>query len=260
LIIILNKKGKIMLFNKNEIKLHYTLAESEDGFNNLILIHDNGMSSRIFDTEINFYSTYFNTVTFDMTAHGKSPNVTDFDNYWTMNASAILKICEKLKINKASIIGTGTGSMVAMNMALIKPGFVKSIIAESFPGISPDEAYIEHLISFREKIQHSDLKNKYLMCNGSKWEKILKEDTEMQIDFAERGGSFIHGSLEDINCPILLTGSYGYDLLPDIEQRISKAAESLKKCQIHFFSSGKYPTFLSKNDEFRALSLNYIME
>ncbi len=248
-------------FKTKEIKLNYNVFNSGNSSNNLLLIHDNGQSSKIFDTELRFYSSYFNTITIDLTGHGKSPRGNDsYDNYWVMNAAAAIAICEKLKLKKVSVIGTLGGSIVALNMALMNPGLVKSVIAESFPGIQADENYIASMVSYREKIYGSDIQQKYQQMNGSKWDKILAEDTEMQIDFAERGGKFLQGELSDISSPILLTGCPGYDLLPDLEERVKHAAGSLKKPHTHIFSSGKYPLFLSRNDEFRTVSLNFIME
>ncbi|HOP64729.1 MAG TPA: alpha/beta hydrolase [Spirochaetota bacterium] len=248
-------------FKNKENRLNYNHTGTENVFNNLLLIHDNGQSSKIFDSELKFYSSYFYTVTVDLTGHGKSAKGIDtYDNYWVMNAAAALAVCEKNKMKKVSIIGTGGGGIVALNMALLNPGLVKAVIAESLPGTDPDENYIASLISYREKIYGSDMKAKYQQMNGSKWDKILTADTEMQIDFAERGGKFFHRDLSEITCPVLLTGCAGYDLLPDIEDRMKHTAEFLKKPHLHMFSTGKYPLFLSRNDEFRTVSLNFLMD
>lgn len=248
-------------FKSKENRLSYNITSAENSLNNLLLIHDNGQSSKIFESELRFYSSYFNTVTVDLTGHGKSPKGNDtYDNFWVMNAAAAIAVCEKLKMNKVSIIGTGGGGVVALNMALLKPGLVKGIIAESLPGTDPDENYISGLISYREQIYGSEMKQKYQNINGSKWEKILSEDTEMQIDFAERGGTFYHGDLSSISCPVLLTGCPGYDLIPDIEERLRHTAGCIRKSQVHMFSTGKYPLFLSRNDEFRTVSLNFLMD
>jgi pimeloyl-ACP methyl ester carboxylesterase len=248
-------------FKSKENRLNYNHIAAENSQNNLLLIHDNGQSSKIFDSELRFYSSYFNTVTIDLTGHGKSPKGNDiYNNFWVMNAAAAIAVCEKLKMKKVSVIGIGGGGVVALNMALLNPGFVKGILADSLPGTDPDENYISSLIEYREKVYGNEMKQKFQNINGSKWEKILTEDTEMQIDFAERGGKFYHGEISTIPCPVLLTGCPGYDLLPDIEERIRHAADNLKKPQIHFFSSGKYPLFLNRNDEFRTVSLNFLMD
>jgi len=251
----------MLSFKSRENKLSYNITNSEDGINNLILIHDNGQSSRIFDSELRFYSTYFNTITVDLTGHGKSPKGTDtYDNFWITNAEAVLLVCQKLKLKKVSVIGTGGGALVAMNMAFLNPDMVKSIIAESMPGLEPDNLYVEYLESYRKRSRSTDMKQKYQMMNGSRWEKILDEDTEMQKDFTGRSGQFLYGDVANLPCPVLLTGCPGYDLLPDIEERLKHVTDRIKKPQLHLFSSGRYPLFLSRNDEFRTVSLNYLMD
>jgi len=251
----------MLSFRSRENRLSYNITGTAESSNNLMLIHDNGQSSRVFDSELRFYSTYFNTITVDLTGHGKSPRGTDtYDNFWITNAEAALLVCEKLKLKKVSVIGTGGGALVAMNMALLNPGMVKSIIAESMPGLEADSLYVEYLESYRKKARGSDMKQKYQMMNGSRWEKVLDEDTQMQKDFVKRGGHFLHGDAASLPCPVLLTGCPGYDLLPDIEERLKQSSERIKKSQIHIFSSGRYPLFLNRNGEFRTVSLNYIMD
>jgi len=95
-------------FKSKENRLSYNHIAAENSFNNLLLIHDNGQSSKVFDSELRFYSSYFNTVTVDLTGHGKSPKGNDiYNNFWVMNAAAAIAVCEKLKMKKVSVIGTG---------------------------------------------------------------------------------------------------------------------------------------------------------
>ena len=118
--------------NKNT-KIYYEIYNPGNFSGTLILIHDNGQSSKIFDSEIKFYSSYFKTVTVDLSGHGKSPAGKDTENnFWLSNAIAISEICGKNKLNKVSVIGLGGGGLVALNMALFNPDLVKNIIAESF--------------------------------------------------------------------------------------------------------------------------------
>jgi len=246
--------------NKNN-KIYYNIYNSKSNFNNILLIHDNGQSSKIFDSEIKFYSSYFNTITVDLSGHGKSPAGTDTENnFWISNAIAISELCEKEKFGKVAIIGIGGGALVALNMALVNPHLVKNIIAESLPGVEPDQNYLNSIIQYRERIKKSDARSLYQNLNGSKWEKVLDEDTLMHEDFFEKGGRYLHGDTGLINCPVLLAGSSGYDLLPDMEDRLKDAVSSFKKAQVHLFSSARYPLIISKNHEYRTVTLNYLMD
>jgi len=246
--------------NKNN-KIYYNIYNSRSTINNLLLIHDNGQSSKIFDPEIKFYSSYFNTVTVDLSGHGKSPASNDtHNNFWLSNAIAISELCEKEKLKKISIIGIGGGALVAVNMAIVNPALVKNIIAESLPGIEPDMDYVNSIIQYRDRAKSSAAKSFFQNLNGSRWEKVLDEDTAMHEEFMENGGRYLYGDAGVINCPVLLAGSSGYDLLPDMEERLKDAMSSFKKSQVHLFSSANYPLIVSKNHEYRTVTLNYLMD
>lgn len=242
-------------------KIYFNIFNSKNNYNNLLLIHDNGQSSKIFDSEIKFYSSYFNTMTVDLSGHGKSSVSSDTqNNFWISNAIAISELCEKEKFKKVSIIGLGGGALVALNMALVNPPLVKNILAESIPGVEPDLEYLNNTLRFRERAKKSELKSFFQNMNGSRWEKILDEDNSMLEDLVEDGGVFLHGEPGLINCPILLAGSSGYDLIPDMEERLKGMVAFFKKAQVHLFSSANYPIILSKNHEYRTVALNYLMD
>jgi len=246
--------------NKNN-KIYFNIYNSKSSFNNLLMIHDNGQSSKIFDSEIKFYSSYFNTMTVDLAGHGKSAPCNDTENnFWVSNAKAISELCEKEKFTKISVIGLGGGALIALNMALLNPPLVKNIIAESLPGVDPDLNYLNSILNYREQAKKSEARSFFQSMNGSKWEKVLDEDSAMQEDFMENGGVYLHADAGQINCPVLLAGSSGYDLLPDMEDRLKDAVGSFKKAQVHLFSSANYPLIVSKNHEYRTVALNYLMD
>ncbi len=247
-------------YKNNNNKIYYNIYNSKGNSNNLLLIHDNGQSSKIFDPEIKFYSSYFNTMTVDLAGHGKSPAGTGTDNFWVSNAIAISGLCEKEKFGKTSIIGIGEGAIVALNIALINPQLTKSILADSIPGIEPDINYLNSLIQYRGKIKSSGEKTLYQTLNGSAWEKVLDQDTLMHEEFIENGGRYLQGDAGSISCPVLLAGSSGYDLIPDMEERLREMSSSFKKAQVHLFSGARYPLIISKNHEYRTVALNYLMD
>jgi len=201
-------------------------------------------------------------MTVDLSGHGKSPTGRDTENnFWVSNAIAISELCEKEKFKKISIIGIGGGALVALNMALVNPALVKNIIAESLPGIEPDMDYLNSILNYREHIKRTESKTQFFQSmNGSKWKKILDDDTAMQEDFFENGGRYLNGDAGLINCPILLAGSSGYDLFPDMENRLKEVVTLLRRSQIHIFSAASYPLIITKNHEYRTVALNYLMD
>ncbi len=244
-------------------KISYNIINtlSDNNINNLLLIHDNGQSSRIFDTELKYFSGYFKTVTVDLAGHGKSPDGTGAsDNFWFDHAVTLCELLDKNKIKRTAIIGIGGGGLIALNMAIVNPGCIQNILAEGVPGTMPDHAYLDSLVSYREKIKNSDLKSRYQYMNGSKWERILDDDTAMQKRFLDSGHSYLLDELSKVNCPVLLSGCEPHEIVPDMEERIKAMMPRLKKSQAHMFRPAKYPLFLNKNEEFRSMSLYFLLD
>jgi pimeloyl-ACP methyl ester carboxylesterase len=245
-------------------KISYNIINStaDNNHNNtLLLIHDNGQSSKIFDTELKYFSGYFKTITVDLAGHGKSPDGTGAsDNFWIDHAVTLCELLDKIKVKKTSIIGIGGGGLVALNMAMASPGYVHGILAESIPGQVPDQEYLNSLIRYREKIKNTELRNRYQSMNGSKWERILDEDTAMQKRFYDSGHGFFMKELSTVNCPVLFAGCEPHEVVPEMEERIKTIIPLMKKSQVHMYRPASYPLFLSKNDEFRSMSLYFLMD
>ena len=248
-------------YHKISYNVINSTAASNNNSNTLLLIHDNGQSSKIFDSELKYFSGYFRTITVDLAGHGKSPDGTGAsDNFWLDHAVTLCELLEKLKVRKTSIIGIGGGGLVALNMAMVKPGSVQSILAESIPGYIPDQEYLNSLVRYREKIKNSELRSRYQALNGSRWERILDEDTSMQKRFLDSGHGYLMNDLSTLNCPVLLAGCEPHELVPEMEERIKTIIPMIRKAQVHLFRPASYPLFLSKNDEFRSMSLYFLMD
>lgn len=243
-------------------KLSYNIINTTSNNNNtLLLIHDNGQSSKIFDSDIRYFSGYFRTITVDLAGHGKSPEGTGAsDNFWIDHAVTLCELLDRNKIRKTAIIGVGGGGLIAFNMTMVNSSCVQSILAESIPGHAPDTEYLDNLVKYRETIKTTEMKNKYRDMNGSRWEKVLDEDTAMQKRFLSSGHGYFLNELSTVNAPVLLAGCEPHEIIPDLEERFKAIVPLLKKSQVHMFRPAKYPLFLSKNDEFRSMSLNFLMD
>ncbi|NLV66410.1 MAG: alpha/beta hydrolase [Spirochaetes bacterium] len=244
-------------------KISYNVVNSSSSNLNdiLLLLHDNGQSSRIFDSELKYFSGYFKTITADLAGHGQSPDGTGAsDNFWIDHAVTLCELLDKIKVKRTAVIGIGGGALVALNMAMINPGSVSSILAESIPGHEPDQEYLNSLVSYREKIKNTDLRSRYQSLNGSKWERILDEDTEMQKRFLDSGHSYFINELSKVNCPVLFAGCEPHEFVPQMEERTKTMIPMLRKSQVHMYRPASYPLFLSRNDEFRSMSLYFLMD
>lgn len=225
----------------------------------IIMIHDNGQSSKFFDSELKFYSSYFKVITPDLLNHGKSAEYKG-ENFWQDNAAAIPLICEKLKLRKVSLLGVGCGAYVALNSIISSSGLIHKAIIDSFPGEELDSGYMERIIKHRDNIKNTTLKQYYSGMNGSKWEKILQWNSEMQMSFVNRGLPLLAGNLEDIKTPVLMTASATDEIIADADRIIRDFSAKIRKSYVHIFHNGTHPSFIKKNDEFRSLSLRFLLD
>jgi pimeloyl-ACP methyl ester carboxylesterase len=254
------KPEKIKMPNiKTEFgKINFEVSGSGNS-NAIIMIHDNGHSSKFFDPELRFYSSYFKVITPDLLNHGKSAEYKG-ENFWQDNASAILLICEKLKVRKVSLLGVGCGAYVALNSMINNPGLIHKAIIDSFPGEELSENYMERIIKHRDNVKNTSLKQHYSGMNGSKWENILQWNSEMQMSFVNRGLPLLAGKLEDIKTPVLMTASAADEIISDAERIIRNFSAKIKKSYVHIFQNGAHPSFIKKSDEFRSLSLRFLLD
>lgn len=238
-------------------KMHFEVTGA-DNAEAIVMIHDNGHSSKFFDQELKFYSSYFKVIIPDLLNHGKSAPYKG-DNFWHDNASAIALICSKLKLKKTSILGVGCGAYVALNSMILDPSIIHKAIIDSFPGESLNHDYMEKIIKQRDNIKDNLLKQKYSGMNGSQWEKILQWNSEMQMSFCNRGLSLFSGNIENIKTPVLMTASASDEIITEAEQHIKDLSAKIKKSYVHIFQNGAHPSFIKKNDEFRSLSLRFLL-
>lgn len=238
-------------------KMHFEVTGAENAAA-IVMIHDNAHSSRFFDQELKFYSSYFKVIIPDLLNHGKSAPYKG-DNFWQDNASAIPLICDKLKLRKISILGIGCGAYVALNSMILNPSLIHKAVIDSFPGENLNQDYLERTINHRNNINDTLIKQQYSGMHGSQWKKILQWNSEMQMSFFSRGLPLFSGNIEDIQTPVLMTASAADEIITDAEQHIKDLSSKIKKSYIHIFQNGAHPSFIKKNDEFRSLSLRFLL-
>ncbi len=78
----------------------------------------NAASSVAYQSQIDFFSEYFLTVSVDYLGIGKSDRISDIkENWWKFFADQVNALIEHLGYEKAIIAGSSGGSVVAMFLA-----------------------------------------------------------------------------------------------------------------------------------------------
>lgn len=232
----------------------------------LLLLHGNTASSNMFAGIAERYAENFRVIAIDFLGHGKSDRLDVFPtDLWFFEAEQVIAFLREKRYPKANIIGSSGGALVAINVGLEEPGLVNKIIADSFEGERPIEAFIKNIGSDREFSKHDEnTKLFYLNMHGKDWEKVVDNDTSAVIRHEKEIGVFFHKDLRSLKPAILLTGSkedeFACAVKPKFfEEVYAGMISKIGHGEIHLFEAGGHPAMLTNQENFYRLSLNFFM-
>lgn len=244
-------------YEYKDYKVYYRICGKGEP---LFILHGNTASSKMLEEEVAFYSKYFKVIIMDLIGHGKSGRLEEFPvNFWIENAKVLNSLCKKLNINKVNILGTSGGAIIALNFAINYPGITKRVIADSFQGetISIEEA--KAIKKEREKAKNS-INMFWNYMQGEDWEKVIDSDTNMLMKYAKKYRNYFHDKQNNIECPMLITGSLKDNLINDIEKKLCNVSKKINFSITLFASKGDHPLMLSNKKFFRKVALNFLRE
>jgi valacyclovir hydrolase len=68
--------------------------------------------------------------------------------------------------------------------------------------------------------------------HGDDWPQIVDADSDLLLRFAENGGDWFKGRLQEIKCPVLFTASKQDGALPNVTQQICRMAEQVANSRV----------------------------
>lgn len=226
----------------------------------LLLLHGNCVSSKMFTSEIDYYSKYYKVIYLDYPGLGQSDRLPRFrDDFWHYNAQAAYTLLKLLKIDKINVIGTSGGAMTGMNLAALAPEMVNSFIADSFFGeyITIEEA--EKIRKGRTAAKSQLLSIAFWKkMHGDDWAEIVDMDIDLMLRTAYNFYNPLEGDLSAINSPILLTASTEDELIPDIRRRMNLLAAKLPNCSQFISEVGKHPLMITQKPIFREIAMEFL--
>lgn len=117
----------------------------------LIIIHGDTASSKMFMSELKFYSKNFKVILVDLLGQGKSQRVDKLPlNYWNFNANMIIELCKHIGISDVNLLGTSGGAIVALNAVLKQPNLFNRIIVDSFMGENLSYEFAKKIVDDRK--------------------------------------------------------------------------------------------------------------
>ena len=232
----------------------------------LIFLHGNTASSRMFEQIANEYSKKFKVVLIDFLGHGNSDRLDVFPaDLWFYEAQQIIAFLKEKQYQDVNIIGSSSGAIVAINIALEAPKLVNKIIADSFEGKFSSGIFTQNLLKDRENAKNNaGAREFYEYMHGSDWEQIVDNDTSAIIRHQAEIGKFFHKELDALEAEILLTGSlkdkFMYSISDHYYEKIyGEIVSKIKHGKIHLFPKGDHPAILSCFQEFYPLSMDFLL-
>ena len=245
-------------FNYNNKRCHYTSMGSGEP---LLLLHGNTASSAMFADVAQYYANHFEVYLIDFLGHGLSDRVERFaTDLWYDEAKQVVAFLEQTKLSKVNIVGSSGGALVALNVALERPDLVYAIIADSFEGEEPLEAFVKNVIQERELSKQDPATVAFYKANqGEDWETVVDNDTRAVYEHYRSIGKFFHEPLESLQVPVLLTGSKQDEFITDefFERTFSKLLAKIPNGTMHLFEQGGHPAMLSNGEAFAKVSREF---
>lgn len=225
----------------------------------LILLHGNSVSSRMFDSESQFYSKYYKVYMIDYPGHGQSERLEKFtDDFWYYNSKAVLKMIEIENLSDINIIGTSGGALVGLNLCANLKGKINKSIFDSFFGLRIELELAEKIYESRKRAKKHILTSAFWKSqHGEDWSNIVDLDLDMLVSVAKNNHPIIKGNLSQIDCSIFLTGSIQDELIPNMKERLEEVAEKIPKSEIFISNVGKHPLMITQKRLFRKIALEF---
>lgn len=123
----------------NGIDLHYEIAGQGDP---IVFLHGLGSSTRDWQSQVECFSQNYQVVTVDLRGHGQSSKPTGEYSVQQF-ASDVAQLLEQTNLSPAHVVGLSLGGMVAFELAVSRPGLVRSlVVVNSGPEMPRDTWFV----------------------------------------------------------------------------------------------------------------------
>jgi pimeloyl-ACP methyl ester carboxylesterase len=236
----------------------------------LFFLHSSLLTSDMWDSQMEYFSKKYLTITYDFCGHGKSElpkgSYSDYDD--------LKAIIDKMKLSKIILIGCSYGGSVALDFTLKYPEYVSKLILVS-PAVNgyhyPLRLTLESILNFRNVKKYGIEKSAELFMTNKYWSYFVPEkNNEIFKKLFIGNGNFYNGKynkkyvlkpvaikrLTEINTDVLL-------IMGDNDSKFNKNAAKLliekisniRYCEIK--ECGHLPN-IEKNEEVNKIIEEYL--
>jgi valacyclovir hydrolase len=217
----------------------------------LLILPGNTASSACHERELAHFGQRHRAVSMDFLGTGQSDRLAHWPTDWfQQSAHAAAALIEHLGEEHAIVMGTSGGAIAAHWLAILHPGPVSALIADSEVAVYPP-GFWQAAVADRAQRTPGQV-SFWTFAHGADWEQVVNADSAM-IQGVQTGVDIYGGRLAEITCPVLLTASLADDLLPrDVGEQLCAMARQIPDCRVFLANRGGHPLMWSRPEDFRA--------
>jgi pimeloyl-ACP methyl ester carboxylesterase len=222
----------------------------------LVLLHADAASGIEYASVVGWLSQQFQVIVIDNPGCGRSPRRAFSHEYYKENAKAAIEVMKKQGDRPAWVIGNGGGAVVGLWTAILAPSRVTGVVADSFVEFHHPDDIQKDLLAHKNPTP--EMIAFWREMNGEDWGPVISGLDRIFASMAEEKRSLFNWRLEEVQVPVLATGSRKDHLISDISQRMVAAVEQLNNARLLLYPEGGHPSMWSQAESFWPDALAFI--
>jgi pimeloyl-ACP methyl ester carboxylesterase len=233
-------------FEHDDLRLHY--VDRGEG-PPVVLVPGNTAAAPHFAGELQRLSPTHRAVALDLRGTGRSTRLQAFGDAWMIAcADDVAALIDHIASGPAVVMGVSGGALIALLCAARRSRAVRAVVADSFTPV-----WTESLLRARiaERASRSELQERFWSFgHGDDWASVVDADTRWMERRLSEGGIDITDALPRVSVPVLLTGTLGDEMVPDVGERLMAAARSIPSAELYVCGEGGHPLAWTAPDRF----------
>ncbi|MBD3305798.1 alpha/beta fold hydrolase [candidate division KSB3 bacterium] len=220
----------------------------------LILLPGNTASSACHEDELVYFSRHYHAVALDFLGTGRSDRLDAWpDDWWERAAADVAALVQFIGEDRAVLMGTSGGGIVALLTAILFPERVQAVVADSCVERYPADMLREVVAERQERSERQVAF--WQFAHGEDWQQVVEADSDLLLRAAQHGDlDWAQGRLTAIRCPVLLTASLRDNSLPDVANQMCRMAAQIPDSRLFLVNGGAHPLMWSRREDFLCVS------
>ena len=145
---------------------------------------------------------------------------------------------------------------MALWMAILDPSLLRGVVADSFAEFYRSEDVRKDLAAHQSPSK--EMISFWREMNGEDWPGIIRQLDRVVAVMAEQERSVFNWRLEEVRCPVLVTGSRQDHLLSDLGSRLREITEQMPNARLVLYPEGGHPAMWSQAEKFWQDALDFL--